>query len=362
MAVLKGVLRVVLLPVAVLYAVVTEIRNFLFDWKVLPIYRSQLPVISVGNLVVGGTGKTPFTIWLAKQLATQYKVAIVSRGYRRKSKGMQIVAREGQILLKAQQAGDEPLLMAKKVTNATVVVAEKRAQAVQWIEQNTATQVVLLDDGFQHRFVERDVDLVLFNNPKQLFLNFMLPTGSWRELPYRLQRADFVGVQQPGQLPFVPSKKQFNYQPQALKLVDIHFKEAGSLTTLVDQPLAAFAGLAQPQKFFRWLKEHNINPRRTFAFADHHWFTIQDLRAMLNFCQEEKLKYLVCTEKDLVKIQELLLENSVVMPRGLRIVAPEYMVQPTDERLLQSLKKTIDKKLKSYYIRDSKISRGGAVR
>ncbi|MHB2153882.1 tetraacyldisaccharide 4'-kinase [Calditrichota bacterium GD2] len=347
---LRMLARLLLLPFSLLYGLAMEIRNILFDLKILPVYASRLPVISVGNLVAGGTGKTPFTIWLAAQLAKRYRVAIVSRGYGRESKGLQIVAQNGSILLSAEQAGDEPLLMAKKVPAATVLVSEKRRSAVQWIEQRQAAEVIVLDDGFQHRYVQRDVDIVLFKKSQQFWRNFMLPSGTWREFPHRVSRAHYVGLAAQGKLPFIPLHKQFHVQTMSGPLVDLHLQACLAPEDLKDVPVAAFAGIADPQSFFETLAKMNMAVKRTFAFGDHHRFTENDLLRMGNICRQEKLKYLICTEKDLMKISEIIDQNGEKNLQGIKIVALAYALAVQEEFLIKAIEKTIDKKLKSYYI------------
>ena len=339
--------RLLLLPVSLIYGLLTEIRNFLFDLKILPVYHSALPVISVGNLVAGGTGKTPFTIWLAEQLSADYRVAVVSRGYRRQSKGLQIVSQKGKILLSAREAGDEPCLMARKLPRATVVVAEKRSAALAWLEREQAADVVILDDAFQHRYVHREIDIVLFKKAAQFWFNFPLPTGSWREFPWRIQRARFVGLAEKQNLPLVSRDKQFHVKAVNATLMDAQFNPLFKLSELANTPLAAFAGIARPQAFFESLKKQGLNILLTFAFSDHHSYTAAEIQKMVNQCQRKKLKYLVCTEKDLVKISNLIKENELKPGQSVKIVAVDYRLQVIEsDLLLNEIKKTIDKKIK----------------
>lgn len=347
MKALLFLLRLLLLPVSLLYGLVTEARNLLFYLKWLPVYQSKLAVISVGNLTAGGTGKTPFTIWLARQLAKDYPVAVVSRGYRRKSKGLKIVSNQGKILATPEEAGDEPYLIARKLKNATVLVAEKRKQALQWLEQNSAVKVVILDDGFQHRFVQREVDIVLFKKASQFLWDFMLPTGNWREFPWHIRRAHFVVLSEEQQLPLVAAQKQFLAKTQSQNLVDCQFNVVKNLRQMQGTKVAAFAGIANPEQFFKQLEKAGLKVAKKFPFGDHYHFTKQDVQKMFKFCQQQKIEYLLCTEKDLVKVCNLLQDNPSEQIEKVILAAVDYRWQIFQaDRLVQEIKKTIDKKLK----------------
>lgn len=354
MKLLSVLIRLLLLPVSLLYGLVTEIRNLLFHLKWLPIYHSKLAVISVGNLTAGGTGKTPFTIWLAGQLANEYQVAVVSRGYRRKTKGLKVVANRGQISASPEEVGDEPFLIARKLKNVTVLVVEKRKQALQWLEQNCAAQVVILDDGFQHRHVHRDVEIILFKRAWQFYFNFILPTGSWREFPWHIRRAHFVVLPEKQQLPFIRPQNQFQVKARSQMLVDCYFKPIKALQEMKGEPVAVFAGIAQPELFFKQLNDLELKVARSFSFKDHHHFSKKDIEKMFDVCRQEKIKYLLCTEKDLVKVCNLLQEESSGKMEEVTLAAVDYYWQVLDgERLVSQIKKAIDKKLKKYYINDS---------
>ncbi len=347
MKVLLLLLRGLLLPVSLLYGLVTEIRNLLFFLKWLPVYQSKLAVISVGNLTAGGTGKTPFTIWLAGQLAKKYPLAVVSRGYRRKSRGLKVVSHQGQILATPDEVGDEPYLIAKKLKNVTVLVAEKRKQALQWLEQNSEARVVILDDGFQHRHVQRDVDIVLFKRARQFWLNFMLPTGYWREFPWHIRRAHFIILPESQKLPLVLSQKQFQAKAESQMLIDCHFNTVKKLKEMQGVTVAAFAGIAKPGEFFERLNHLGLKVEKTFTFSDHHYFTTIELQKMIDFCRQQKIEYLLCTEKDLVKVCHLLQNNPSPKSELVKIAAIDYQWQIVEtNRLIEAIKKTIDKKIK----------------
>ncbi|NOX89536.1 MAG: tetraacyldisaccharide 4'-kinase [Calditrichaeota bacterium] len=312
--------RLLLFPVSVIYALITETRNLLYDLNILPVYRSKIPVISVGNITVGGTGKTPFTIWLAKKLKPRFKrIAVVSRGYGRKSRGMIVVARNGYLKADVREAGDEPLLIASRIPDSLVIVAEKRKDAFRWIEQNKAADLIILDDGFQHRSVYRNIDIVLFKASESFWRNFLLPTGTLRECRFRLKRADYLiltGWQgKERTLPLIPEDRQFKCSAKLSSLIDLNFKEAGSLANLKDKKVAAFAGIATPSSFFTMLQKNGIVLQKTFSFGDHYDYQKNDILNMFEVCAAAGIQLLLCTEKDLIKVKSILSDVKSNYPR-----------------------------------------------
>lgn len=176
-----GLLKIIVIPFALLYGLIIEIRNILYDLKIMPITKYAVPVISVGNLTAGGTGKTPFVIMLSRLLSAYGKrIAIVSRGYGRKSRGAVLVSDGENILAPADVSGDEPQLIARTLPFAIMAVAEKRKQAIDMILSQFQPQVILMDDGFQHRSVHRDMDIVLWNTQDRFYFNLPLPWQSAR--------------------------------------------------------------------------------------------------------------------------------------------------------------------------------------
>ncbi len=304
------IIRIILIPFSLLYGFLTELRNLLFDWHLLPIYKSKLPVVSVGNISVGGTGKTPFTIWLAQQLSGHFeRIAIVSRGYRRSSKGLKTVAENGKILCNVEVSGDEPMLMAQKLKNALIIVAEKRKKAIRHIEMTQAADVIILDDAFQHRWVARDADIVLLHQ-NGFLQNWPLPTGRLREMIWRLNRATYLirraSKDNPLFTNYVPENRQFTAHFSLGDVVNELFEIQGRIEQWRGKRVVAFAGIAHPQTFFDMLRQNGLEVVQTIAFADHYRFREDDLSELVHLCRKEKAEWLLCTEKDLVKIQPFL--------------------------------------------------------
>ena len=183
--------KIILFPVACLYGFVVGIRNKLFDWKLLPSKSFNIPVISIGNLSTGGTGKTPHTEYLAALLKEKYKVAILSRGYRRKTRGFIMVTPE----LTQLDIGDEPMQYMKKFPDVVIAVDEDRKRGIAKIlASKPDTEVILLDDAFQHRYVKPGKSIIL-TDYHHLFVNdYLLPSGMLRERIKGARRADLIVV------------------------------------------------------------------------------------------------------------------------------------------------------------------------
>lgn len=302
-------IRILLLPLGFIYGLVMELRNRLYDWGVFKSRRFSVPLISVGNLTMGGGGKTPFTIFLARVLQKHYaKIAVVSRGYRRQSRGLQLVSDGQNILLGPQEAGDEPYLMARRLPGVLVAVSEKRSTAIDFLHEKQAVDLVILDDAFQHRAVQRDVDILLINAAQPFRFNFPVPAGTMREFKYNYRRADITLLTnvESARAALPPIKQPLYKSTVALsELRDIHFKSAGNLEKMKGQQVLAFAAIANPQSFMRALQQEGIHVRYFKTYADHHFYSEEDLRRLLRKSNALGCSKILCTEKDLVKIHSL---------------------------------------------------------
>lgn len=184
-----------LAPFSVFYGLGISLRNLLYDFKIFNSYRVRPKVISVGNLSAGGSGKSPLTIELAARLkANGNNVVVVSRGYGRRTKGVQVVADGEQVLLGPEDGGDEPVMIAQALGNVPVIVAERRIEGIDEAETRFKADVIVLDDAFQHRAVERDLDIVLIDATMPAWQWQPFPSGRLRELPGSLKRADKVVI------------------------------------------------------------------------------------------------------------------------------------------------------------------------
>lgn len=251
---LEWLLFLLLFPWAVLYGVVGWLRNKGYDWSLFASYRATVPVVSVGNIAAGGTGKTPVVDWLVKEFIRQGKhPAVVSRGYGGSFSGEVGIVSQGKgLLLNVEQAGDEPYLLARRNPAALVLIARKRSAGVQFAVDRLNADVVILDDGFQHRAVQRDLDLVLLDAANPYGNRWPLPAGLLREFPSALQRADLLLLTRSSEESGFRFANKMVYKSQH-QLADGAISLDGEEVTfqqLKKKKICAFAGIAEPAGFF----------------------------------------------------------------------------------------------------------------
>lgn len=289
-------MRFLLLPFGLLYGLIMEIRNIFYDRGIFKIYRAPFPVISVGNIEAGGTGKTPFTIFLAGWLLQKkLHIAIVSRGYGRKSRGYRLVSDGQKILSDVYTAGDEAMLAARTLPGAIVMVSEKRTTALKILERDFRPDLVILDDAFQHRAVHRDLDLLLFKRPPQGLSRYPLPAGRLREFWFNIRRADYILLHE-GQISGLPTG-------QILRKTEGVSDYFSSLPVTWQQfTYCAFTAIARPAAFFNQLRDVGLRVNTALSFPDHHWFSEKDLARIGKMAARDGCQALVCTGKDAVKL------------------------------------------------------------
>ncbi|MEA3543955.1 MAG: tetraacyldisaccharide 4'-kinase [Thermodesulfobacteriota bacterium] len=293
-----------LLPFSFLYGFVGFVRNFCYDSSMLPAYQSSLPVISVGNIAVGGTGKTPVVDWLVKEYLKQGKhPAVVSRGYSGSYKeDVGIVSAGDGLLMTASECGDEPYLLAQRNPHCRVVVARKRVDGIKTVEASGVVDLILLDDGFQHRAVKRNVDLVLLDSNRPLGNGWPLPAGHLREFPKALQRADFLLMTRAEKMKSATFMDRSAFTSHHV-LSDIVTSLEGnqqSVNHLKNLKLLAFAGIAKPESFFASLVDIGLVPHKQLAFADHSDYQEDVLEHIRKAAASADA--LITTEKDGVKL------------------------------------------------------------
>lgn len=301
---------------AAVYGAGVLLRNQLYDRKILSAYRSRLPVVSIGNINVGGSGKTPLCLLLAACLRERgYSPVILSRGYGG-SEGGPLLVRKDHL---PEAVGDEPLLLALRGV-APVVVASRRTAGARYIEEGKLGNVILLDDGFQHRALARDVDIVCVDLStssvmSDLIDGNMLPSGTCRENPKRaLRRANFVVLSERkvSDAPLAIPQKFKALLPEALPVHHARLK-FGNFRSLTDAgefssgAAAVVCGIANPQGFLDTLVSLGIEIREQFLFPDHHPFSSRDLQAIRSKIGDLPI---LCTEKDGVKLRHCGAENA----------------------------------------------------
>jgi tetraacyldisaccharide 4'-kinase len=284
-------------PLNALFGLGVWTRNTLYDRGVARAHRLRGPVVSVGNLSVGGSGKTPFVLLLGALLkARGIKFDILSRGYGRKTRGVALVDPAGS----SHDFGDEPLLLARRLA-VPVIVAEGRYTAGRFAEKKFGPQLHLLDDGFQHRSLARDFDIVLVT-PEDM-RDRLLPAGRLREPVSSLRRADAIvltsGASQEGLAPHVKLDGKLIWK--ARRGIVWPAITANSPIKGIGRPVV-FCGIARPKNFVAQLRTAGIDPAADAFYRDHHAYSEQDIQDLLKLRQRSEADSFVTTEKDAVNL------------------------------------------------------------
>lgn len=314
------VLRLLLLPFSFLYGIGVFLRNLAFDIKIIKSKSFQIPIISVGNLTVGGTGKTPLIESLIDMLQQDNKVAVLSRGYQRKTKGFIIAGKKAT----PKKIGDEPYQIYKKYDTITVAVSEKRVEGVEkLIERKKKLNVVLLDDAYQHRYIKPGLSILLIDYNRPVFKDFLLPAGNLREGFSGKKRAHIIVITK---CPYEPDNETVNYWKKKLKPARSQSLFFSSIS--YGQPLQVFAknlqeiplvtfqkqnfkvllvtGIANPQSLINYLDKEKIH-FETIIFPDHHQFNHEDILKIKKKFKSipGRKKAIFTTEKDAVRFQHI---------------------------------------------------------
>jgi tetraacyldisaccharide 4'-kinase len=297
--------KYLLFPLALLYNAITKVRNFCYDHQYFKSYKSTLKTIGIGNLQVGGSGKTPFTAWLFNELKGEYKIGLLSRGYGRKTKGL-IHANKSD---NALTLGDESFWYLQHLPKADVVVSEKRKIGLQFYE-NTEVQLVLLDDAFQHRAVQLNIQIVLteYNN---LYINdFLLPFGRLRESVNGIKRADIIVVSKCPTKMMVEEKHLLIQKIKAHKHQSVFFtciqyqtirpiKGSAMLSEMNIQKVIALSSIANPLLFIKEL-ESQFAEVHVKSFPDHFNYSEKEIAMLVDSLDAQTI--VITTEKDESKL------------------------------------------------------------
>jgi len=288
-------------PLTGLYGAATALRNTLFDRGVISSQRLEQPVVSIGNLSMGGSGKTPFVIALGELLkARGIRFDVLARGYRRKTRGVLVVETDGN----AADFGDEPLLIARRL-GVPVIVGESRYDAGRVAEQKFQPQLHILDDGFQHRSLARDFDIVLMTESD--FDDRLLPSGRLREPLSSLARADVVVLPAGMGLDHPTSRRDAACRVSlgAIQQKPIWRIERKLVLPTVPSAPIVFCGIARPEQFFAQVRAAGITPAAEVEFRDHHAYNRSDLNRLLTMRGKLGAGGFLTTEKDAVNLGSL---------------------------------------------------------
>ena len=350
-----------LLPFSWLYGAAIKLRNILFEMGVLKTRAFQIPIISVGNITVGGTGKTPHVEYLVRLLQDQFHVAVLSRGYMRKSKGF-IKANEQTTM---PEIGDEPYQMKQKFTGVTIAVDKNRCHGIDMLtEQDSQLDVILLDDAFQHRYVKPGINILLVDYHRLIIYDKLLPAGRLREPLDGKNRADIVIVTKcPKDLkPMeyrVVTKAMHLYPYQRLYFTTLEYAELQplfqtsqktipTLDSLQDSHILLLTGIASPEQLL-----HDLSPLAPhitpLTFADHHQFNKKDIQLVNDtFAAMLPPKLIITTEKDATRLSNV---------EGLSDeVKKNIYILPVRISFMQDQENTFNQQIRDYVRKNSRNS------
>jgi tetraacyldisaccharide 4'-kinase len=316
--------RILLFPFSFLFGVITYARNKLYDWKCISsVQYDDIYVVSAGNITVGGTGKTPFVEYLARTLSKDYRVAVLSRGYKRTTKGFRFA--DGNAT--PAELGDEPYQIKRKFPNVVVAVDADRVRGIAQIRKAYPnTQVILLDDAFQYRKIKPNFSILLADYSRPLYRDSMLPGGRLREWACFAKRADVMVVtKSPAE---ITPDEQRNIQQEYARIFprDIFFSSIGygepaavfpngkSLSNgeLQQYDVLLVTGIANPKPFETHILQHAASVQ-TVTFPDHHAFSEKDIAQIAEKWDAipSAKKILLTTEKDAVRLQQMKIPETI---------------------------------------------------
>lgn len=300
-------MKFLFLPFSWIYGLVTWIRNKLYDRHILKSYHSSLKTIVIGNLQVGGSGKTPLTAYLYKWLSAYYRCAILSRGYGRKTKGLIEAGPESD----PQAIGDEPYWYLKNLKDARIVVSEERKAGLKYLETKDS-RLVLLDDAFQHRAVQGDINMVLSEYARPYYSDYPMPFGRMREYRTGDKRADIVIMTKCPPRMGLPEKVETIHHINPLDHQHVFFTTIvkgrayplngkGSLESVPYKHVIALSAIANPDSFVAFCREYSNNVTK-LSYRDHYEYSGEDIERFKRMLDDDTV--FICTEKDAVKLAQ----------------------------------------------------------
>ncbi len=313
---------------SLLFHFAAKMRNNFYEWGFLPQKEAPLPVVSIGNIAVGGSGKTPLVLMLAEELSRSFRVGIVSRGYRRRGKQKEplLLSNGSGPLYSAAEAGDESSLLAERLPGVVIVVGKDRLAGAKCAAEAGA-EVVILDDGMQHRRMKRHFEIVSIQG-REAEAKFF-PLGYLRDEQRRLKEADLVilqgeeGAKMQEKVAYWTKAPCVRVSPLLKKAITYSGKEIA----LHGLTVALFCGIADPQRFVRSVEQAGAKVVKTFFLADHEKIGEEEIRLFSEKALDWKAQLVLCTEKDWVKIKETKIKT--VLP--LAYVSLELTIAENEE-------------------------------
>lgn len=340
-----------------LYGSGVNLRNFLFNQGILKQQTYPIPLICVGNITVGGTGKTPHVELLISILRSRHRIAVISRGYKRKTRGLQEVSLSSTV----SEVGDEPKQIKQKYPEVRFVVDGNRRRAMAYLMSlppHERPEVVLLDDGFQHRYVHPSFSILLVDAQRELHEDRLLPVGDLREPSIARYRADCIVLtkcpkdMQPITLRIMQRNLAL-YPHQRIFFSRIDYQKPRAVCTLLGEEgtpleegarLLGLSGIASPEPFFAYLREH-YELVDTLVYRDHHHFRDRDYEAILSAWRQARASkpseplYILCTEKDAVRLTDHFRELPTELQQALYYLPIETQILYRPEEFRQMIEK-----------------------
>ena len=312
-----------------LFDAIINLRHKLYNTGFIKSKKVKTPVISIGSITIGGAGKTPLTIAIAKILTEMdYKVAILSRGYKREKTGVCEIKDFADLYKTANNYGDEPTLIALSLKNIPVVVSKNRFLGAKYIEKEIKPDVILLDDGFQHRKLLHSADFLIFKSDFKGENEKYFPFGKLRDSLSRLKNGDLIFCEK-GTKQSVKEylKKQSNIQEYDIIYELIPHNEA---EINIKKPITSFCGIAKPELFFKAIKNLNIDCEYNLKFRDHKKYDRSTIKKILL----TKPKTFITTEKDLMKLPKEFIANNKILVLKIKI---RFSDKKSIEKVLNSV-------------------------
>ncbi len=354
-------LKLILIPLSWIYTMFVALRNLMFDWGVLKSQEYDIPIVCVGNIAAGGSGKTPHAELLVKLLSDKYKIAVLSRGYNRESKGFFEVTTKSS----TRKIGDEPKQIKIKFPHVVVAVCEDRRKGIELIRQDhPETNLIILDDGFQHRYVECWLNILLTDHTLPLYEDKMLPWGRLREPRSALSRAHVVLVTKTSEdikpidmriisksLNMYPYQSLFFTRMKQLAPVAV-FPSSADKRPFRESKVIALSAIAKPENFIEQLKK-KYKVVDTLSYKDHYNYKKRDLatiKALLDKHGEDV--FIVTTDKDAVKfagskkVPNEIRSKMYAIPIGVEFAATDRSRNNTEKGFLEKILPYVEKNQK----------------
>ena len=323
-----------LIPISYFYRFVVAFRSFLYKHQIVKTYSFNVPIISIGNIVSGGTGKTPFINWLYKNLSGSYRVCVITRGYGRSTKKT-VLVESSTDKYKISDVGDEPYMLIKQNKNIQMVVGDNKIKSIIWAINKLSPDIILLDDGFQSKYIKRDLDIVMMNGFMDKNYYRMIPWGWLREPIHSLNRTDFIIWTRRKNLAvedlFHLYKNKIHQASETFCLIDENH-EVFSPNKSIN--VVAVCGVGFPSSFINALGDFNIVIKYQYIVKDHYNYNDKDMRKIYTELKQGGASHIVTTAKDYYKLKE-------VNKKNIPIIVLEMNLNMRENTILNAIQKLV---------------------